>query len=170
MLLSDQRDLIDSDVRRWQEILGSAGALDLLRLPEFRSLYLYRLRQGSAGAWLLARVLTTVYRPEATLHLLAKSIGPGLFIQHGFATIVTAERIGANCWINQQVTIGFRDRTRAPILGDDVLVAAGAKVIGDITVGSGSTIGANAVVIADVPPNHIAVGVPARCIPKPDAG
>jgi serine O-acetyltransferase len=168
LALTDQRELIEADVARWREILHGPGTLDLLRLPEFRNLYLYRLRRGRKGAWLLARLLTCVYRPEATLHILAKSIGPGLFIQHGFATIITAERLGANCWINQQVTIGFRDRTQAPVLGDDVVVHAGAKVIGDISVGSHSTIGANAVVITDVPANHTAVGVPARLIPKRD--
>lgn len=166
LLASDQGELIRADVRRWNDVLGSVGILPLLRMPEFRSLYLYRLRAGNRPGWLLGRLLSCVYRPEATLHILAKSIGPGLFIQHGFATIITAERIGANCWINQQVTIGFKDRTRSPVLEDDVVVHAGAKIIGDVTVGAGSTVGANAVVIADVPPAHTAVGVPARYIAK----
>jgi serine O-acetyltransferase len=166
MLLTDQRETIGADVARWNEILGISGLLALLWMPEFRSLYFYRLSYGNRSAHLLGRVLACLYRPESTLHIATMSIGPGLFIQHGFATIITAERIGANCWINQQVTIGYRDRTRAPVIEDDVVVHAGAKIIGDITVGAGSTIGANAVVIADVPPRHTAVGVPARYIAK----
>ena len=166
MLLTDRRELIEADVERWKEIIASPGMLALLRMPEFRSVYLFRLRQGNRAGWLLGRLLTCVYRPQSTLYILAKSAGPGLFVQHGFATIVIAERIGANCWINQQVTVGYRDRTRAPVIEDDVVIHAGAQIIGDITVGAGSTVGANAVVIADVPPGHTAVGVPARYIPK----
>jgi serine O-acetyltransferase len=166
LALTDQRETILADAARWHEILNTRGMPALLRMREFRSLYLYRLRQGNRLAWLLGRLLTCIYRPEATLHILAKSIGPGLFIQHGFATIITAERIGANCWINQQVTIGFKDRSRAPVLEDEVVVHAGAKVIGDITVGAGCTIGANAVVVRDMAPWHTAVGVPARYIAK----
>lgn len=167
MLLTDQRRIIDADVRRWNSITGTSGIFPLLSMREFRNLYLYRLRRGNRVAWLTARLLSSIYRPESTLHFVTSSIGPGLFIQHGFATIVAAKRIGANCWINQQVTIGFSDNTRRPILEDDVVVHAGAKIIGGITVGAGSTIGANAVVIRDVPPRHTAVGVPARYIPKP---
>jgi serine O-acetyltransferase len=166
LALTDQRELIDADVRRWNEILGNRGMLCLLRMREFRNLYLYRLSNAGKPAWLLGRLLMCVYRIEPTLRLSVGSIGPGLFIQHGFATIVVAERIGANCWINQQVTIGFKDRTRCPVLDDEVVVHAGAKVIGDLTIGHGTTVGANAVVIKDVPPRHTAVGVPARYIPK----
>jgi serine O-acetyltransferase len=154
------RALIDADVARWNEILGNRGILPLLCLREFRNLYLYRLAHGGRLGWVLGRLLTTVWRPEPTLYLHVGEIGPGLFIQHGFATIVNASRVGANCWINQQVTIGFKDRTGNPVIGDDVVVSAGAKVIGPVTVGDGSTIGANAVVVRDVPPGTTAVGVP----------
>jgi serine O-acetyltransferase len=166
LLFTDQRETILADVRRWNEVLANEGPLPLLRMREFRSLYLYRLRNGRKAPYLLSRLLSCIYRPESTLHLLAESIGPGLFIQHGFATIVIAERLGANCWINQQVTVGFKDRTGCPTLGDGVTVHAGAKIIGHITIGSGSTVGANAVVIKDMPPEHTAVGVPARYIAK----
>jgi serine O-acetyltransferase len=89
-----------------------------------------------------------------------------LFLQHGFSTIVTAESIGANCWINQQVTIGFNDRLELPILEDDVEVYAGAKIIGGVRIGRGARIGANAVVVKDVPPGAVAVGVPAVSKPR----
>jgi len=156
------RALIDADVARWNEILRLEGLLPLLRMREFRNLYLYRLRAGGGLAWIVGRLLTTVWRPEPTLYLNAGEIGPGLFIQHGFATRVPAERVGTNCWINQQVTVGFKDRSGSPVLEDDVVVHAGAKVIGPITVGAGSTVGANAVVVRDVPPGTNAVGVPAH--------
>jgi serine O-acetyltransferase len=85
-----------------------------------------------------------------------------LDIQHGFATIISARRIGASCWVNQQVTIGYDDSLRSPVLEDGVTVHAGAQVIGGITLGAGSTVGANAVVVRDVPAGTTAVGVPAH--------
>lgn len=101
-----------------------------------------------------------------TLYIYTKDIGPGLFIQHGFATIISARKIGRNCWINQQVTIGYLNDTDCPTLCDNVAVHAGAKVIGDVTVGDNSIVGANAVVVKDVPENCTVVGVPAYIVRK----
>lgn len=100
----------------------------------------------------------------STLYISTKHVGPGLFIQHGFATIIAAREIGANCWINQQVTIGFSNANDQPTLQDNVTVSAGAKIIGAVTVGMNSTVGANAVVVKNVPPNVTVVGVPARIV------
>ncbi len=170
-LVRGGRAVVAADVERWTTItqLDVAPAWRLLALlatyPEFRTLYCYRLRRaGTAGA-VLAAGLGAVYPGERTLHLATSDIGPGLFIQHGFATIVAARRVGANCWINQQVTIGFDRPGQRPVLGDGVGVYAGAKVLGAVTIGDGARIGANAVVLTDVPPGYTAVGVPAHCIP-----
>lgn len=98
-----------------------------------------------------------------TLYIQAKEIGGRLFIQHGFATMISAEAIGENCWINQQVTIGYSNKgNRAPIIGDNVMITCGAKVLGPITVGNNAVIGANAVVIKDIEPGAVMGGVPAR--------
>lgn len=134
---------------------------------EYRNLFYHRLARGSLGGKVAGRLLRMVFRPEPTLQLNTPSIGPGLFIQHGVATIVSAESIGANCWINQQVTIGYKaaaegEQLRAPRIGDDATICAGAKVLGDINVGAGATVGANAVVVRDVPAGQVAVGIPAR--------
>lgn len=99
-----------------------------------------------------------------TLFLASNSIGPGLFIQHGFATIIAAKRIGANCWINQQVTVGYSNETDCPIIGDNVTICSGAKVIGGVTVGDNAKIGANAVVVKSVPSNVTMAGVPAKIV------
>ncbi|MFE3189502.1 serine acetyltransferase [Nocardia sp. NPDC059240] len=116
-------------------------------LPEFRTLVHYRLRGRSPVLRLLLRAC---YRPLPTLILEADRIGPALFIQHGIGTIVTAESIGSECWINQQVSIGHDAKGR-PTLGDRVRVGAGAVVLGPITLHDGATVGANATVIHDVP-------------------
>jgi serine O-acetyltransferase len=161
--LTDQRELIDADVARWTSV--SPRGRDLLHFlarPELRSLYYHRLAHGSSGGRWAGKLLSLLYRPMPTLYLWTREIGPGLYIEHGFATIVIASRIGANCWINQQVTIGVDANMDRPVLEDGVTVHAGAKVIGGVTVGAGSTIGANAVVVRDVPPGTVAVGVPAH--------
>jgi serine O-acetyltransferase len=169
--LTDQRAVIDADVARWRSVLDPPCAPheDLLwflgRYREFRTLYYYRLRRGNVAGAAAGAALSAVYRGEPTLHLASSEIGPGLFIQHGFATIVAARRVGANCWINQQVTIGFDRPDERPVIGDNVAIHAGAKVLGAVTVGDGARVGANAVVIKDVPAGHTAIGVPARLLP-----
>jgi serine O-acetyltransferase len=91
------------------------------------------------------------------------NIGVGLFIQHGFSTIIMAD-LGDNCWVNQQVTIGHKDKTGRPKIGNNVRITAGAKVLGNITIGDRVTIGANAVVVKNVPADCVVVGVPAYII------
>lgn len=169
-LVSDQRGIIAADADRWYQIIDpdcgrqTARLWFLARYPEFRSLFFYRLRRGNAAGAAAGTLAALIWRGEPTLHLASSEIGPGLFIQHGFATIVAARRVGANCWINQQVTIGFDNPHDRPVLGDGVFVYAGAKILGNVVVGDGARVGANAVVLADVPPGYTAVGVPARML------
>jgi hypothetical protein len=95
------------------------------------------------------------------LYISTPDIGPGLFLQHAFASIIHAKSIEKNCWINQQVTIGFTDRSSAPVIGNDVTIFAGAKVLGDIVIGDNVVIGAGTVVTKDVPSGCVVVGNPA---------
>ena len=74
--------------------------------------------------------------------------------------------IGFNCLFFQQVTIGMGSKPGLPILGGDVEVGAGAKILGGIRIGDHVKIGANAVVLTDVPDGATAVGIPARIIPR----
>ncbi|MDP4270861.1 MAG: serine acetyltransferase [Bacteroidota bacterium] len=96
------------------------------------------------------------------------SIGPGLRIFHyGCIVINSGVQIGENCTIRHGVTLGNRrEDFDLPVLGDNVDIGAGAKILGAVHVGNDVSIGANAVVIRDVPDNSIAVGVPARIISK----
>lgn len=98
-------------------------------------------------------------------------IGKGLIIRHPNGIVVGGGvKIGENCILLQQVTLGERngngsDPTHAyPTVLNNVVINAGAKLIGNITVGDNAIIGANAVVIKDVPENSVAVGIPARNI------
>ncbi|WP_293768878.1 serine O-acetyltransferase EpsC [uncultured Corynebacterium sp.] len=94
------------------------------------------------------------------------TIGRRFFIDHGMGIVIgeTAE-IGDGVMLYHGVTLGGQVLTqtkRHPTVGDNVTIGSGAKVLGPITIGSGSAIGANAVVTKDVPPDHIAIGIPAK--------
>lgn len=94
------------------------------------------------------------------------TIGRGLVIDHGTGVVIgETTEIGDNCTIYQGVTLGGTGKDvgkRHPTLGDNVLVGAGAKVLGPIVIDSNSKIAANAVVLKDIPENSTAVGIPAR--------
>ena len=99
-------------------------------------------------------------------------IDGGLFLPHTVGTVIGAASIGRNCTIMQGVTLGalesdlaFKPATR-PVIGNDVVIGSGAKVLGGITVGDHAKIGANAVVLSDVPAYALAVGVPARILAR----
>jgi serine O-acetyltransferase len=94
-------------------------------------------------------------------------IGKGLVLPHTQGTVIGAWSIGENATIFQGVTLGAREvdfsyqESSRPKVGDDVIIGSGAKVLGGLTLGSGSRIGANAVVLKDVAMGQLAVGVPA---------
>ena len=93
-------------------------------------------------------------------------IGEGFFIDHGMGVVIgETTEIGDNVTLYHGVTLGgvsWRKEKRHPTIGDHVVVGAGAKVLGPITVGEHSRIGANSVVVKDVPPHSVVVGVPGR--------
>jgi serine O-acetyltransferase len=90
--------------------------------------------------------------------------GPGFVLVHSTGVVINGTvRGGANVFIEHQVTIGA-DRRSSPLIGNDVFIGAGAKVIGAVTVGDGARIGANAVVVHDVPSHTTVVGIPARVV------
>jgi serine O-acetyltransferase len=92
-------------------------------------------------------------------------LGGGLLIPHPNGIVVhPCARIGVNCLIFQQVTIGTANGGGVPEIGGHVDIGAGAKILGPIRIGAHSKIGANAVVVSDVPRGATAVGIPARAI------
>ena len=98
----------------------------------------------------------------------AAKIGKGLVIDHGMGVVIgETTEIGDDCTIYQGVTLGGTGKDtgkRHPTIGNNVLVGAGAKVLGPFTVGDNARIAANAVVLSAIPPNSTAVGVPARVV------
>ncbi len=161
-------EIIRADILRWHDIIYKTAPTDsiskiFLKLmtyfPEYRNLFYYRT--GWKG-----KLLGPLCQPMSTLFIRTPRIGPGLFIQHGFATIIAAREIGDNCFINQQVTVGYSNATDAPTISNNVTISAGAKVIGGIHIGENVKIGANAVVVKNVPANVTVVGVPGRIVKR----
>jgi serine O-acetyltransferase len=134
-----------------------------------QALLVYRAAHALHEAGVPVVPMTLSYASRAVtgveIHPAAK-IGPGLFIDHGMGIVIgeTAE-IGNDVSLLQGVTLGgtsTRREKRHPTLRDNVTVGAGAKIIGAITIGEGSRVGAGSVVVRDVPPNAVVVGVPGR--------
>lgn len=142
---------------------GNWGAIALIRLAQ-----LFRVR----GSRLLAQLATNRLRRDfgCFVHPGAQ-IGAGLRLPHPNGVVIgSGVMIGANCTLYQQVTLGARrsgevSSAAYPHLGDGVTVFAGAKLIGPIRIGDGAIIGANAVVLTNVPSGHRALGVPAIVSP-----
>jgi serine O-acetyltransferase len=119
----------------------------------------------AAGVPVVPRTLALVTRAVTGIEIHpAASVGEGLFIDHGNGVVIgeTAE-IGENVTLYQGVTLGgtgFATGKRHPTVQDNVTIGSGAKLLGPITIGHGAKIGANSVVIHDVPPNSTVVGNP----------
>ena len=156
---------IQSDTIRWLYcckldygiLIGFIYLLSFHR--EFRSLFYKRVG-------LLGHILNIFCPKMSTLFIATENIGEGLFIQHGYSTFIAAKSIGRNCWINQEVTIGYTATLECPILLDNVTISAGAKVLGKVIIGNNVIVGANAVVVKSVPDNCVVVGVPAYIIKR----
>lgn len=139
----------------------SAFSWLVMNTKEFRNVMLNRLHRNKIS-YIISRMM---FKPLDSLYINMppENIGGGLYFQHGFSTIVAAKYIGENCSINQQVTIGYNGDD-APIIEDNVTIAAGAIVIGDVHIKKNAIIGAGAVVKHDVDEFDIVAGVPAKSI------
>jgi serine O-acetyltransferase len=143
----------------WLEILAT--------WPGVQALLAHRLAHAlhEAQVPVLPRMLAALARTVTGIEIHpAAVIGPGLFIDHGMGVVIgETARIGANVTIYQGVTLGgtgFATGKRHPTVEDNVTIGSGAKLLGPILVGHGSKIGANTVVIHDVPPHSTVVGNP----------
>ncbi|MEF8792933.1 serine O-acetyltransferase [Thiohalorhabdus sp.] len=149
----------------------------LTTYPGVNAVLVYRLAHGlwRRGWCWLGRLLSHLGRwlTGVEIHP-AAHIGRRFFIDHGMGVVIgETARVGDDVTVYHGVTLGgttWEHGRRHPELGSDVVVGAGAKILGPIEVGSGSRIGSNAVVIRDVPQNAVVVGVPGRVVAKEGQG
>jgi len=141
----------------------------LLCYPGVHALAFYRVAHAiwRRGWTVPARFLSHIARflTGIEIHPAAR-LGPGLFIDHGMGVVIgETSEVGENVTLLQGVTLGgtsLKREKRHPTLGNNVVVGAGAKIIGAFKIGDGSRIGAGSVVVREVPPNSVVVGVPGR--------
>ncbi len=149
------------------------SAWEVLLYPSFKVMLHYRLAHKlyEKKMYFLARYISqrAVRRTGIEIHPGAV-IGDGLFIDHGTGVIIGETTIiGNNVTLYQGVTLGGTGKEhgkRHPTIQDNVMISAGAKVLGSFTVGENSKIGAGSVVLAEVPPNCTVVGVPGRIVKR----
>lgn len=141
--------------------------------PSFKALlrhrvahWLYTRKHYFLARWYSQR---TVRKTGIEIHPGA-TIGKGLFIDHGHGVVIGETAIiGDNVTLYQGVTLGGTGKEqgkRHPTIGDNVMISAGAKVLGSFTVGENSKIGSGSVVLSEVPPNSTVVGVPGRVVKR----
>lgn len=171
-LTRKNRSVIILDIQRWCEIDRIRYNSDLIKLlyllfmkNEFRNLFYHRLKTDNLFTEILARFFGNIYRGLPTLQIIVDNCDSGLYLSHGLCTIIRAKSIGKNCIISSQVIIG-QNGWNYPTIGNNVRITSGAKVIGNVTIGDNSIIGANAVVVKNVPENCVVVGIPAHIIKR----
>ena len=151
------------DFRRWIDRYGLTGGdfasfVHLMQnYPEYRYVFYFRNQAG-------LRFVFNILLPKLkTTRISTKCVMGGVFLCHGFSSIIVAESIGKNFVYFQNVTVGYNHGGR-PTIGDNVEIYAGAVVAGPIKIGNNVKIGANSVVLCDVPDNSVVYGNP--CIIK----
>ena len=143
----------------------------LLLYPGFHALQAYRIAHAlhKKEKYLAARAVSQIARHYTGIEIHpGATIGKGLVIDHGMGVVIgeTAE-IGDNCTLYQGVTLGGTGKDvgkRHPTLGNNVMVGAGAKVLGPFKIGDNTKIASNAVVLEEIPDNCTAVGIPAKVV------
>ena len=161
--------LIRSDLRqkaRWcYESDRWPAVLKVLLTDGTLAMVLYRLMQASRRYRLLPLEMLFNKLNAACCNCVigrGAEFGPGFVLIHSQGVVINgAVRGGGNVKIEHQVTIGAEKR-ESPVIGDGVFIGAGAKIVGPVTIGEGARVGANAVVVHDVPADTTVVGIPAK--------
>lgn len=167
-----------ADLRRYRKLVAPNQPVDwrmwlLLPTPRFAPVFLCRLAH-QLHRWRLgplAKIVSLINFLFFGLEVAVRCpIGPGLVLPHTQGTVIGAQAIGANATIFQGVTIGAKEMdfefhaARRPLIGDNVIIGSGAKVLGGIEIGEGARVGANTVVIESLPSGALAVGGATRVL------
>lgn len=172
-LASDLR----ADLVRWQDQSQVLDPSEFSLSKALKILYRYRaprvmvlLRLGQAAQRNNLRGLPSFFAKRimkkygCELPMSPHAIGPGFYMPHPVGVVLAPARLGENVSVIHGITIGMGADRKFPVIEDEVFLGAGCRIIGGITVGRGAKVGANAVVVKDVPPGASVGGVPARIL------
>jgi serine O-acetyltransferase len=169
------REDVDAAVARDPAVRSRAEVV--LGYPGLHAIWAYRLHHGlwTRGHRLVARLISQLARAVTGIEIHpGATIGRRFFIDHGMGVVIgETSEIGDDVMIYHDVTLGgrsLRKTKRHPTIRDGVTIGAGARVLGPVVVGKGAQIGANAVVVRDVPDGAIVVGVPGQVRMLPPTG
>jgi len=163
-----KRELLKDDRNNWIKVIKHDDAFNmknffwlLNRLPEYRSVFYWRAGKVSHLFKILARPQQLLF-----INMPTDRVGSGLVMQHGYSTIIEAIKIGKNCQIWHNVTIGtnISNSGNKATIGDNVKICTGAMVLGNIKIGNNVTIGAATIVLKNIPDNCTVVGNPAMIV------
>ena len=171
---------VAGDLRRYSSLHVSPhqkghGEVNLKHVfaPRFAPVFIFRVSHllHGLGLGVFAKASSLLNFALFGVEIAVSSdIGSGLYFPHTFGIVLGAKRIGRNATIYHGVTVGakaldvFHDLSSRPMVGDDVILGSGAKVLGPISIGDGAVVGANAVTTMSVPPRTTVVGIPAKSI------
>lgn len=154
------------DIERWAVAKGMNKGNNWLLLeflansPDFRTLFYFRTRS------VFSHILNIYCKKQSNFTIdISTKLGGGVLTGHPYCTILNADAIGDNFYVNHLVTVG-EEKGKRPTIGNNVSIYTGAIVIGGITIGDNCVIGAGSVVTKSIPDNCIAVGNPARILNK----
>jgi serine O-acetyltransferase len=169
------RAALRDDLHRYGSRRAGLMSQGLWAITAYRLSHYARYRLHSRLLEVLPYVFQRVMIALTGIQISADAhIGPGLYIPHGGYILIGAGRVGRNCNFYQGVTLGLSVDTfdnpdfkpSVPTLGDGVWVFPGAVIVGDVTVGDDAAVSANSLVVRDVPPGGVVMGVPARLVSR----
>jgi len=146
-------------------VVTTKGVLRAITFDGYAVLAMTRVRQ-SARRWRIPLVNRTLRLMQMAIYgiEIAKDVelGEGVYFMHTLGVVIGGDaRIGARTLFLGNITVGNLENRGYPTIGEDVIIGAGARILGPVTIGAGARIGANAVVVSDVPMGATAVGIPA---------
>ncbi|WP_339916551.1 serine acetyltransferase [Yeosuana marina] len=163
---SKSKHVINQDLKRWSEAKNIKKSNSQLLLhflthsSDFRTIFYFRINNS------LKHIFNIYCRKEPNFTIdISTKLGGGILTGHPYCTVLNAESIGDDFYVNHLVTIGEVNGKR-PTIGNNVSIYTGAIVIGDINIGHNCTIGAGAVVTKSIPNNCVVVGNPSKIIKK----